>query len=135
MSNTIVGQGNIDTQLFGGGQNSQQIIRQVSEITPGTSGAADVSKLASIVIKPSEVSQAAQPLKKTIEQAAQDLQNYMQSSGRNLSFSVDPNTGYQVVRVMNTETGELIRQIPTSEFLKLAEGMTQTNSGLINLKA
>jgi flagellar protein FlaG len=59
----------------------------------------------------------------------------MQSSGRNLSFSVDPNTGYQVVRVMNTETGELIRQIPTSEFLKLAEGMTQTNSGLINLKA
>jgi len=67
--------------------------RQVSEITPRTSGAADVSKVASIVIKPSEVSQAAQPLKKTIEQAAQDLQNYMQSSGRNLSFSVDPNTG------------------------------------------
>jgi|LauGreDrversion4_1035100.scaffolds.fasta_scaffold2419193_1 hypothetical protein len=25
MSNTIVGQGNVDSQLFGGGQNSQQI--------------------------------------------------------------------------------------------------------------
>ena len=61
MSNTIVGQRNIDTQLFDGRQNSQQISRQVSEITPGTSGAADVSKVASIVIKPSEVSQAAQP--------------------------------------------------------------------------
>ena len=134
MSNTIVGQGNIDTQLFGTGQHSQQITRQVSEITPGTSDAADVSKVASIVKKPSKVSQAAQPLKKTIEQAAQDLQNYMQSSGRSLSFSVDPNTGYQVVRVMNTETGELIRQIPTIEFLKLAESMTRTNNGLINYK-
>lgn len=63
MSNTIVGQGNIDTQLFDSGQHSQQITRQVSEIPPGTSDAADVSKVASIVIKPSEVSQAAQPLK------------------------------------------------------------------------
>ena len=134
MSNNITGQGNINTQLFVSGQNSQQITRQVSEITAVTSGAAEVSKVASIVIKPSEVSQAAQPLKKTIEQAAQDLQNYMQSSGRNLSFSVDQITGYQVVRVMNTETGELIRQIPTIEFLKLAESMTRTNSGLINYK-
>ena len=91
--------------------------------------------MANTVVKPSEVSKAAQPLNKTIEEAAQDLQKYMQSSGRNLSFSVDQNTGYQIVRVMNADTGELIRQMPSPEFLKLAESMPQTNSGLVNQKA
>jgi len=86
-------------------------------------------------LKPSMVSQSAEPLRATIDKAAQDLQSYMKSSGRNLSFSIDQSTGYQVVRVMNASTGELIRQMPSPEFLKLAESLPQSNSGFINHKA
>ena len=56
--------------------------------------------------------------------------------GRNLSFSVDGTTGYQVVRVTNPQTGEVVRQLPSEELLKIAESMQQTgNSGLVNQKA
>jgi flagellar protein FlaG len=135
MSNTIVGQTYTNSQLFGGGKSTQPITGQVPETSPVIADAEAVAKVANTVVKPSEVSKAAQPLNKTIEEAAQDLQKYMQSSGRNLSFSVDQNTGYQIVRVMNADTGELIRQMPSPEFLKLAESMPQTNSGLVNQKA
>ena len=56
--------------------------------------------------------------------------------GRDLSFSVDSTTGYNVVRVVNPETGEVVRQLPSEELLKIAQAMEQTNtSGLVNQKA
>ena len=95
-----------------------------------------VSKVASIQIKPSNVGQAAQPTQETIQKTAQQLESFVQSMGRNLSFSVDGTTGYQVVRVTNPQTGEVVRQLPSEELLKIAESMQQTgNSGLVNQKA
>jgi len=56
--------------------------------------------------------------------------------GRDLSFSVDATTGYNVVRVVNPETGEVVRQLPSEELLKIAQAMQNTNSsGLVNQKA
>ena len=55
--------------------------------------------------------------------------------GRDLSFSVDSTTGYHVVRVTNPQTGEIVRQLPSEELLKIAEAMQNTSSGLINQKA
>jgi len=41
-----------------------------------------------------------------------------------------------VVRVTNPQTGEVVRQLPSEELLKIAESMQQTgNSGLVNQKA
>ena len=70
------------------------------------------------------------------KKTAQQLESFVQSMGRNLSFSVDGTTGYQVVRVTNPQTGEVVRQLPSEELLKIAESMQQTgNSGLVNQKA
>jgi flagellar protein FlaG len=123
-------------QLFDGArQGSHQTTGVVPEATPVVSDAQVVIKVASTEIKPSTVSQTAKPLKAVIEQAANDLQNYVRSSGRNLNISVDQNSGYQVVRVVNADTGELIRQMPSPEFLKLAESLPHTNTGLIKQTA
>ena len=137
MSIGISAQGYIAApQWFDGAkQGSNQTTGVVPEATPVVSDAQVVSKVASTEIKPSSVSQTAQPLKVTIEQAANDLQNYVRSSGRNLNISVDQNSGYQVVRVVNADTGELIRQMPSPEFLKLAESLPYTNTGLIKQTA
>lgn len=60
-------------------------------------------------------------------QAVLDKMNaFMQDGQRNLSFSIDKDTDDMVVKVMDTETQEVIRQFPSEETLKLAkhiEGM------------
>jgi len=54
--------------------------------------------------------------------AALDRVNRMMASeGRNLKFSVDGPTEKVVIRVTDTETNEVIRQIPNEEALKLSE--------------
>lgn len=54
------------------------------------------------------------------------LNEFMQNDQRNLSFSIDKDTEDMVVKVMDTETQEVIRQFPSEETIKLAkhiEGM------------
>ncbi len=53
--------------------------------------------------------------------AVVDLNDYVQKVGREIHFSVDEGSGTTVIKVMNAETQELIRQIPPDELLALAE--------------
>jgi len=94
-----------------------------------------VANVASTEIKSSNINEAAQPTKDVISKTAQQLESFVQSMGRDLSFSIDSTTGYHIVRVTNPETGEVVRQLPSEELLKIAESMQQTGSGLVNQKA
>jgi len=112
------------------GKVPEQVIQQH---TP--SDAEVVAKVASTVIKPSNVSQAAAPSQEVVAKTAQQLESFVASMGRDLSFSVDSTTGYHVVRVTNPQTGEVVRQLPSEELLKIAEALESTGSGLVNQKA
>jgi flagellar protein FlaG len=101
----------------------------------GPSDAEIVAKVASTEIKPSNVAEAAQAARVAIERAAEQIQSFVQSMGRDLKFSVDGTTGHHVVVVTNPQTGEVVRQMPSPELLKIAQSLPQFNSGLINQKA
>lgn len=46
--------------------------------------------------------------------------------GRNqFSFAFDRSTGMTIVKVYNADTGELVRQIPTEEIVRIAQLMRQ----------
>ncbi len=102
---------------------------------PVRSDAEVVAVVASAEIKPSGVNEAAQPTREVVAKAAQQIQSFVQSMGRNLSFSVDSTTGYHIVRVTNPDTGEVIRQLPSEELLRIAQSFEQLNAALINQKA
>ena len=53
-----------------------------------------------------------------------------QVGGTKIAFDVDEATGHSVVKVLNKETGELIRQVPPEQLLALMAKMEQL-SGLI----
>ena len=55
-----------------------------------------------------------------IDEAVQDINEYIQSVQRELQFSVDEDSGRTVIKVMDLETDEVIRQIPNEEALKFA---------------
>ena len=94
-----------------------------------------VSEIASLEIKNPDVVEFSKPSADAIAKAAEDIQNFVKDMGRNLNFSVDEVTGYNVVRVVNPETNELIRQLPSEELLKIARSMKDLGNVLVNQKA
>ena len=70
------------------------------------------------------------PTPQQIAQAVQQIQSYLNDSQRQLQFQVDADSGRTIVRVVNPETQEVIRQIPGEEMLKLARAIG-TNGGRI----
>jgi flagellar protein FlaG len=93
-----------------------------------------VAAAASAEFKPSNIQQTTQQTRQAVEAAAQQMQSFVSSMGRNLNFSIDGSTGYHVVRVTNPSTGEVIRQMPSEEVLRLAHSFDQI-AALIHQKA
>jgi flagellar protein FlaG len=64
--------------------------------------------------------------------AVQEIEKFVQSVKRNLEFSIDDTSGKVVVKVIASESGEIIRQIPSAEALKLAESLHNASSVLFD---
>ena len=79
--------------------------------------------------------QYAQATKEVMQAAAQQIQGYLRESGRNLNVSVDESTGYYVARVVNPETGEVVRSLPSEETLRIARNIDMMQGMLVNQRA
>jgi len=89
---------------------------------------ADTVKAASATSKDSDSSDR-------LKQAVQDIEKFVQSIKRNLEFSIDQHSGQVVVKVIASETGEVVRQIPSEEALKLADSLSSASNVLFDAKA
>lgn len=78
-------------------------------------------------------SAAAKP--KDIVSAAERIREHVQSLQRDLNFSVDDSTGQVVVRVVDGDSGKVVRQIPSEDILRLAERLDEMRSLLFEAKA
>ena len=74
-----------------------------------------------------------QPSAEQLKQAADTINQVMRQSNQSLEFqfSVDTDTKKPVVRVMDTKTGELIRQIPSEATLAIARSIDQFQKSLL----
>ena len=93
-----------------------------------------VAAAASAEFRPSNINQVMQPTRETVARAAEQMQKFVSTMGRDLNFSVDGETGHHIVRVTNPATGEVVRQLPSEEMLRIAHSLTQI-SALVNQKA
>ncbi len=62
--------------------------------------------------------------KETVDRVVHQLETQSQSLRRDLLFSVDDSTGRVIVTVRDSETNEVIRQIPSDELLALSQRLT-----------
>ncbi|MBH3425792.1 MULTISPECIES: flagellar protein FlaG [Pseudomonas] len=76
-----------------------------------------------------------EPQRVALEKAVTDMREFVQASQRNLDFSIDDSTGKVVVKVIATDSGEVIRQIPSETALKLAQNLSDASSLLFDTKA
>jgi len=68
----------------------------------------------------------------TVERAVKQIKAFLSSTQRQLNFQFDDNSGRTIIRVVNPETGETIRQIPSEEVLRLAASIDSSGFQLIN---
>jgi flagellar protein FlaG len=67
-----------------------------------------------------------------VSQALAQVQSYLQENQRQLEFQLDEASGRTVIRVVNPGNGELIRQIPSEEFLQVAANLDRGSLRLID---
>jgi flagellar protein FlaG len=66
-----------------------------------------------------------------VKQISQQLED----SGRSLALSVDEVAGDIVTRVLNPNTGELVRSIPSEEMLRISRNLMSIEGLLVNQSA
>lgn len=74
--------------------------------------------------------QKPEPSPLQLQQAVQSINRKLANSTA-LEFTVDQSTGRTVVKVMDKDSGELIRQIPSDAALALAESIGEFQKGLL----
>lgn len=73
---------------------------------------------------------APQPVSpEALKDAVTALNNAMQQSNQSLEFSVDANSKKTVVKMVDTRTGELIRQFPSETVLAISRGIDEFQHG------
>ena len=78
---------------------------------------------------------SAEPDREQVLAAVADMQDYVQSAQYNLQFQLHDDSSRMVVKVTEIATGEVIRQIPSEEALRLAENLSEIRSVLFSGKA
>ena len=75
---------------------------------------------------------AAAPDVTNVHRAAALIDRFLRDAGRELSFSVDDVTGIVVVAVRDPRSGELIRQMPSAEVLRIASNLAERGPALVD---
>jgi flagellar protein FlaG len=84
---------------------------------------------------PQEQVVQAPPTAKAVQAAAAQIESYLKRYDREVNFAVDSDTGKTVVTVRNRSTGEVVRQIPDAETLRIARQLESGASALVDLMA
>lgn len=80
----------------------------------------------------------AQPVRLTaeqVEQVVKEVKQAVEPMAQNLEFSIDQDTGHTVVKVIDTATREVVRQIPSEELMSIAHSIDKLRGLLLNQKA
>lgn len=70
-----------------------------------------------------------------VKQAVQNINKTMQALSQNLEFTIDEDSDRTIVKVIDQETKEVIRQMPSKETLEIAKALDKVQGLLIRQKA
>jgi len=70
-----------------------------------------------------------------VEAAVNQIQQFTQALTQNLKFSIDEDTGKTVIKIVDVQTQEVIRQMPSEEAIKIASALGKIQGLLFNGEA
>lgn len=73
--------------------------------------------------------------KSELQDAVKRLNDFVAPSQSEISFSIDDESGVRVVKILDSQSKEVIRQIPSEEAIELARALDKLQGLLIKDKA
>lgn len=122
----------------GGVASSASLSSPAVQPSPDRVSAGNTSKVAAPSVEaPANAVQAvsAAEERQRVKQAVEQVNKAIPSFSRNLQFSVDEDTRKNVVKVVDTTSGEIIRQIPAQEIIEIAKALDRLQGLIIRQKA
>ncbi|MFT5712532.1 MAG: flagellar protein FlaG [Glaciecola sp.] len=97
----------------------------------------DKVSLVKVVTETKSAERAKEELSETeaLEEVVMQLSEVMSLMNKGLAFSVDEDSGSAIVKVMDINSGEIIRQIPSDEALELAQKLQDVKGLLMRTEA
>ena len=83
--------------------------------------------------EPARQTPAAPPVEfHKIESVTRQIDSFLRSMNKSLQFRLDESTGRMIVTICDSETGEVIRQVPGEEALRIAQDLENRLSGMLD---
>ena len=83
----------------------------------------------------SDVKAASQDLKDASETAMKDIQHFISSQASSVRVTKDETSGHMVVKLVDPNTGEVIRTLPSEELLRLARSFEMLGNKMVHQTA
>ena len=74
-------------------------------------------------------------MKKNLQETVARLSDMLRDGGRGLNITMDEKLGHPVVYVKNSDTGEVVRQIPNEVLVNVAHSIEDLKGLLLNKKS
>ncbi len=71
----------------------------------------------------------------TEDAAIQHLKDALHATSFNLEFEIDHDTNRVITKVVDTDTGEIIRQLPSEEVMRVAHALQKLQGVFVQKKA
>ena len=99
---------------------------------PAAAAPATESKAPKPEANPFEPTLDVEEMRANLREDIERLNDMMRDNGRNLNFSMDEASDRVVITVKNTETGEIVRQIPDATMLRVSHNLENVKGMLHN---
>ena len=94
-----------------------------------------VAKVASVPLPKSDVKSSSQDLREAAETAMKDIQHFISSQASSVRISKDETSGHMIVQLVDPNSGEVIRTLPSEELLRLARSFEMLGNKMVHQTA
>jgi len=91
-----------------------------------------VAKVANVPLPKSDVKVSSQDLKEAAETAMKDIQHFISSQASSVRISKDETSGHMIVQLVDPNSGEVIRTLPSEELLRLARSFEMLGNKMVH---
>lgn len=102
---------------------------------PATSSPAAIPSSSTVLTENAVQQTAAAPSEAQVNQALKKINKALQQLSPDLEFELDPDTKRPIVKVIDQQTKQVIRQMPTAEALEISKALDKLQGLLVRQKA
>jgi flagellar protein FlaG len=121
----------MDIRPIGNGVQSGSTAPPASDVSTSATSAPIATAQAASPSVSEVIAQQADPSAKQVSDAVQKINTAMASQSQGIEFSIDSTSHRIVVKIIDQQTNQVIKEIPSKQALEIADALDQTQ-GLVD---